>query len=198
MYRRFLAIAGICLACLTAGVMAEEMQEAMSPEMQAMMAAWEKAMTPGPQHTMLMEQAGDWKYTLTYWMPGSGPSTSEGTAKREAIHGGRALQESMTGEWMGETFRGMALTGYDNVTGEFWSTWIDNMSTGLALTRGSWDEETKTLTFEGEMPDPMGGTMMMRIVQKTESADREVSEFYERKGDDPERKSMEIVYERVK
>lgn len=199
MFRRFLAIAGICLVSLTVGVMAEETQQAMPPEMQAMMEAWEKAMTPGPQHAMLMEQAGDWKYTLTYWMPGSEEgSTSTGTAMREALHGGRTLQEILTGEWMGETFKGIALTGYNNVTGEYWSTWIDNMSTGVILLQGSSDEEAKTLTLEGEVPDPMGGTMQMRIVQKTESADHEHHEFYERKGDDAWHKSMEIVYERVK
>ena len=34
---------------------------------------------------------------------------------------------------MGMPFEGIGRTGYDNVTGKYWSTWIDNMSTGCYL-----------------------------------------------------------------
>jgi hypothetical protein len=172
-----------------------EMPSDVPPEMQAMMEAWQKAMTPGEPHEHLAEAAGTWKLTMKMWMdPAGEPEINEGTAEREMILGGRYLQEVVTGTVMGMPFEGHSLTGYDNTTGQYWGTWVDNLSTGLMTMKGERDGDR--FIWHAEATDPMtGGTAEMKIVITSESPDREVSEFFEKRGDE-EVKTMEIVYER--
>jgi len=56
--------------------------------------------------------------------PGTEPEVSTGTASRRMILGGRYLEETVHAMMMGEHFEGLGLTGYDNVTGSWWGTWV--------------------------------------------------------------------------
>jgi hypothetical protein len=101
----------------------EEAMEApeMSADEAAMMEAWMKAMTPGPQHQMLADTAGEWTFTIKSWMdPEAEPMVSEGTAHRTMELGGRVVEEVVESSMMGQPFEGIGRTGYDNLTGE-WS-----------------------------------------------------------------------------
>lgn len=190
----------LLLAALPAAAQEEGAMQApeMSPEEAAMMETWRKAMTPGPQHEMLAKGAGEWSYEITAWMePGAEPMVSTGTAVRTMELGGRVVHEVITGNFMGEPFEGIGRTGYDNLTGEWWSTWTDNMSTSLMVMDGEWDDATKSWTFVGEGPDMMtGGKKTMKMVVRVESENREVGEMWEAGPDGEMRKSMEIVYTR--
>jgi hypothetical protein len=183
------------------GAMEGEMQHGemgdMSPEEAAMMAAMEKAMTPGEPHARLAEMAGDWKLTVTSWMaPDQPPMVAEATAHRKMTMGGRVLHESVEGTMMGMPFEGEGETGYDNVTGEYWSTWIDNMSTGVTLGRGHWDEEQNALVMHSEYVDPVSHEpKKVRMVTKVKP-DQEVFVWYD-VTDGDETRTMQIVYERT-
>ena len=193
-----LGVLALALLCSPVGAQQNEPAE-MSPDEAAIMQAWEEAMTPGPQHAEMAALEGTWAMTTTWWMyPDSPPQVAQGTAVRTMIMEGRVLQERVTSPGMfGQPFEGLALTGYDNVTGAYWGTWTDNMSTGVTLTTGRWDDAAGMFVFEGETPDPMtGGTMPMRIESRTDGDDREVSEFFFPGPDGQMFKSMEIVYER--
>lgn len=128
-----LTFAAICLFAAGAASGQEGQREAaMSAEQQAMMQAWEDAATPGEAHAWLMEDAGTWDVTQTMWMePGAEPLVVHGTAVREPILGGRVLRETVSSTFMGESFTGIAHTGYDNVTDTFWGTWMDNLGTDI-------------------------------------------------------------------
>jgi len=168
----------------------------MSAEEKAMMEAWQKAATPGPEHAMLAESAGRYKLTVKTWhQPGGEPDTSEGTAERTMALGGRVLEEKVTSSMMGMPFEGIGRTGYDNVRKTYWSTWTDNMSTALFVMNGTINEDGSS-TFQGEMVDPMtGGTMTMRIEGRMEGG-KEIIEFYHpAPGGEGEMKGMELVYE---
>lgn len=181
---------------------AQEEMEMQAPEMSAeeaaMMETWTKAMTPGPQHEMLAKGAGEWKFTIRSWMdPEAEPMESVGTAVRSMELGGRVAREVVTATFMGEPFEGIGRTGYDNLTGKWWSTWTDNMSTSVMVMEGDWDEETQSWTFVGEGPDIMtGGKKTMKLVLRMENEDREVGEMYEAGPDGEMHKTMEIVYTR--
>jgi hypothetical protein len=189
--------------CLGLAVAAQEEEpaaghaEEMTPEMAAAMAAWQKAMTPGPPHERLAAQAGEWKIEVTMWMePGAPPMVSEGTASRQMVMGGRHLQEDVVSTFMGMPFEGRAVSGYDNVTGKYWSTWVDNMSTGLMSSEGTWDEATATGTFVGTVVDPLtGAEKEVKNVMRIVSPDKEVHEMWDTVEGEPY-KSMEIVYQR--
>jgi len=151
MFKSIFALLAFSLLIFTASLNAQD-------EMSADQKAWMEYMTPGPMHEMMAESVGEWNTKSTFWMnPEGKPMESEGTAKFEMLLGGRYLKSTHTGPMMGMQFEGIFLQGYDNATGEFTATWIDNMGTGISVSKGTYDEGTKTLNFTGTMIDPMSG-----------------------------------------
>jgi hypothetical protein len=171
----------------------------MSPEMKKMMEAYEKAGAPGKEHQWLATKAGTWDFEGKFWMdPAAPPMEAKGTSERTTQLGGRVLAEKVTSAgFMGQPFEGHGMTGYDNTTGEYWSTWNDSMSTGLMLSKGSCDDK-KVCTFKGEFKDPATGSMKtMRSVMREEGPDKEVHEAFETT-EGKEVKTMELTYTRKK
>jgi hypothetical protein len=129
---------------------------AMSPEQQKMMDNMMKAMQPGENHKRLASFAGSWTTHVKVWMmPGQPPAESDGTMEAKWVMGGRYMMSNFTGSFMGQPFEGQATDGYDNLTGKYVSTWIDNQGTGMLNTSGTCDAGCKVLTETGEMMDPM-------------------------------------------
>ena len=170
---------------------------AASPSADAMK-AMEQAAAPGAAHKALEPFIGEWKAEVKAWMaPGQPPSESKGTAKASWILDGRYVQEEFSGDFMGQPFRGISLTGYDNVRGKYRSVWVDNMSTTIVTSEGDLDAAGKVLTFNGDYACAMTGEkhkqtkMISRIVNK----DKHVFEMH-----DPSlganSKVMEITYTR--
>lgn len=200
-----LAIVGVVVSFLLSSAAAAQQQTGqaqppMTKEQQAMMDAWQKAMTPGPQHKMLAMGEGNWTFEATMWMdPAAPPTKSTGTVTQRVIMGGRYVQADHKGTMMGMPFEGTALSGYDNVTGKYQSAWWDNLSTMIMLVEGTYDEATRTFTYKGEVPDPVKPSTMVAVRQviRIESHDRHVMEWYDTR-EGKETKSMEIVYTRAK
>ncbi len=174
----------------------EDMPE-MDAEQAAMMEAWMKAGTPGEAHEWLSGFVGNWKLEIKSWMdPASEPMVSMGTAERSMVMDGRVLQETMQSDMMGTPFSGRSLTGYNNVTGKYWGTWIDTMSTGVFVSHGSRDADSGAITLDGEFVNPMtGGTTKTRSIMHAEGDDKMVFAWYEDHGEG-EMKTMEITYTR--
>ena len=173
----------------------------MSPEVQAMMAAWEKAMTPGEQHARLAEHfEGTWDTKMSLWMePGAEPMVSTGTSTNTMILGGRQLKMEYSGIFMDMPFMGIGFTGYDNVRGVYTGSWTDNMTTGTMVSTGTYDAATATYTFKSEMPDPMHGGAMVPIREtiKIVDANHHVMEMFETR-DSVEARTMVLDYIRRK
>lgn len=193
-----------CALLLPVVASAQQTQDAapkMSAEQQAMMAAWQKAATPGPQHAQLAEHfAGTWDTRQTMWMdPSTPPTTETGKSVDTAVLGGRHVQTEFSGRFMGQPFQGIGFTGYDNVRGKYTSTWSDNMSTGVMVTEGDYDPATKTYTFRGQMADPMndGAMIAIRETIRIVDADHHVMEMFEPR-DGKEVRTMQIEYARAK
>lgn len=166
-------------------------------DMAAQQQAWMDYMTPGPMHEMMAKSVGDWKATIKFWMdPTSEPMVSEGTSKIEMILGGRYLKETSNSTVMGMPMEGIGIQSYDNASKEFTSMWIDNMGTGMSIAKGTFDEETSTLTMHGTMVDPMSG-QEMKIKETLHIIDdnNHVFEMFIDQGQG-EVKSMEVDYKR--
>jgi hypothetical protein len=76
------------------------------------------------------------------------------------ILGGRYQQSTHKGTFEGMPFEGMSIVGYDNAKKKFYSTWVDNMGTGIMYLEGTYDPATKTTTYTGKQVDPMTGQDM--------------------------------------
>jgi hypothetical protein len=192
------------LAILLAGLLApafaaEPPAPPSSADQQAMMAAWQKAATPGAQHAQLAEHfQGAWTTRMSIWMePGAEPVTETGTATFEPVLGGRQLRMYYKGSFMGMPMEGVGLSGYDNTRARYTSVWNDNMSTSTMVSTGDYDPATRTYTYVGEMADPMkdGKLMAVRETIRIVDAAHFVMEMFEAH-DGEEVRTMQIEYAR--
>ncbi|MGO4221253.1 DUF1579 domain-containing protein [Lysobacter sp. TAF61] len=172
----------------------------LTADQQAMMRAWEKASQPGEQHKQLAAMVGKWTTKQTMWMgPDTPPMTETGSATNTLVLGGRHIRQDFRSSWMGQPFEGVGYTGYDNVTGKYYSSWMDSGSTGVFVSNGDYDPATRTYTFVGEMADPnaKGAKVPVRQVVRMVDNDHEVFEMYETRGG-KESRTMQIEYTRQK
>jgi hypothetical protein len=167
--------------------------EGMTPEQQA---AWERASAPGPEHDRMGRMTGTWDCEAKVMLPGQPAQESRGRMVIAPEMGGRYQRGKYASAMMGMEFHGEFTLGHNNVTGEYESVWIDNMSTGMATTRGKMDGAE--LTLRGEYTDP--ATMKPIKVRETlrwVDDDTMEQRFFDDRGEG-ETESMSIVYHRVK
>jgi hypothetical protein len=168
----------------------------MTPEQKAEMEAYMKAGTPGGPHQALASSAGSYDLKIKSWHePGAPAMEDSGTATRSMALGGRVLVEEVNSSMMGMPFTGHGMMGFDNVSGKYWSTWNDSMSTGIMVNEGTCDSQTKICTFTGSWNDPIKKTpVKARMTTRWTSPTTEVFEMYGPGKDGKEMKMMEITY----
>ena len=197
--KRSRTVLAIALVALCTSALAQHEHGDKKPAMDpAMMDAMMKAGTPGTAHQQLEPFVGTWTTQVTSWMvPGADPMKMEGTSETKWVMGGRYLEQRFSGNFMGMPFEGVGYTGYDNVKKHYWSTWMDNMSTGFFISTGT--AAGKTWSFSGSMPDPMTGKDMRADSKITiTDADHHTMEMWAPGPDGKMFKSMEMLYSRKK
>ncbi|MBK8916059.1 MAG: DUF1579 domain-containing protein [Phycisphaerales bacterium] len=162
---------------------------------------------PGEHHKQLEYMVGEWNYTCKVWMdPSAPPNESTGVCNSRSLMDGRFIQSDHSGKFkmpgadgsmMDFDFKGMALTGYDNARKCFVGAWIDNMSTSIMNTTGTYDASSKTYTYVGESEEVPGVTVKIRETIRIIDKDKHTFEFY-RTMDGKEIKVMELTYTRKK
>ena len=173
---------------------------AVDAEKQAKMAEMQKYTTPNENHKALEPLVGTWKSSAKFWMsPDAPPEVSEGASENRWIMGGRFVEQDFKGTSMGQPFEGMGITGYDTIRGEYTSTWLDNMATGIMVASAQFDPATQTLNQKGTMSCPltMEKKRPIRSVWKIVDKDHNLYEAFMKDKDGKEFKAMEIAYERI-
>ena len=156
--------------------------------------AWQEYMTPGANHELLARYSGEWKQIITFWSaPGAQPTTSEVSCIIQMIFDGRYQESIHRGMVNDLPFEGRGLMAYDNAAGKFYSTWIDNMSTGVMQTAGTFDSKNQRMELKGEMVDPVTKKISkIREVVYFRSDNEQLHEMYTTPFGGVEYKSMEI------
>ncbi len=197
--RAFTGVVVAALLVLAAGtpVGAQEGTQ-MDPAAQAAMKAWMDYGTPGPAHKELTSAVGTWKVaTKMYQAPGAPPEESTATSEITSWWGGRYVVEKFEGTWAGTPFSGFSVNAYDNLKKKYIATWMDSMSTGLAVFEGGPDASGKVFTYHGEMPDPVAGKFVpSRTVVTLVDANHRRFESFGPGPDGKEFKMMEMLYTR--
>jgi hypothetical protein len=97
---------------------------------------------------------------------------------------------------MGMPFTGQSMTGYDNVSGKYWATWIDSMSTGMMVSRGTCAAD-RSCEFVGTYNDPIqGGPVESRFKTWWTDPNTQKFEMYGPGKDGKEMKMMEMTYKK--
>ncbi len=183
----------------TVVVESSETPEAPKPDSATVANAWEAYMTPSKAHEMLAKDTGTWDADMTFYSPDSPePMKYKATATYKMILGGKYQEGNYSGNMMGMPFEGKGLVAFDNATQEYVSTWIDNMGTGMLISKGKYDEASKTLTFLGTMVDPVTKKekQIKEIITYIDENTQKMEMFDVDNG--KEFKSMEILSKRKK
>ncbi len=194
---------GIGLLCLTilfsVGMIQDSKNAPPSAEDMALQAAMIEYATPGEHHEFLASRAGDWNLAGKMWFgPGTEAMEFVSTSTMESVMGGRYLIEHVEGEFRGETFQGMGIGGYDNLTGHFVGAWIDTHGTGIMRMKGKAEPGSDEIEYVGKAPDfATGKYKQTRMVEKLIDADSFIVVAYDTTPDGKEYKSMELTYTRA-
>ncbi|HEX2501483.1 MAG TPA: DUF1579 domain-containing protein [Methylomirabilota bacterium] len=193
-----IALASAVVVALAAPAVAQQGQKApeMTPEQKAEMEAYMKAGTPGGPHRAMASSAGQYDLKIKSWHEPGGPAMEDtGTATRSMALGGRVLVEEIKSSMMGMPYTGHGMMGFDNVSGKYWSTWNDSMSTGIMVNEGTCDAEKKTCTFTGSWNDPIKkAPVQARMSTRWTNPTTEVFEMWAPGKDGKEMKMLEITY----
>ena len=168
------------------------------------MKKWMEAATPGEAHAKLKPMAGKWTFVTKWRMAADQPwSESTGKAEFKWIMGDRFLVQDIKGNpdpsMGGMSFEGHGMMGYDNVSKKYYSTWADNMGTGIMTSTGTIDGSGKTITYSGEYNDPMTGqNKTAKSVTKIEGDDKFVFQMFDKAPDGKEFSNLEVTYTRAK
>lgn len=180
-------------------VVAATPEATVKPDSAAVAKAWEAYMTPSKAHEMLAKDNGTWTSELTFWSPDDPKEMkSTSTVTYKMIMDGRYQESNYSGNMWGMPFEGKATVAYDNATEEFISSWIDNMGTGMFITRGKYDEASKTMTLYGNMVDPVTKKekRIKEIITYIDADNQKMEMFDVENG--KEFKSMQVISKRKK
>ena len=199
--RSTFALAALAALCLSLPTTAPAQQEgdmpAMTPEMQAEMAAWMKLAQPGDHHEHLAPFVGRWKGKVTMWMgPDQAPMVEESEADVRWLMGGRFLQWQQTGSFGDMPFEGMAIEGYNNGEERYESVWLDNFGTILLFFSGSCSDDGKHRKMTTKFADVVAGGMVdYRTEYQWIDSDHFTYSAFMNRGDG-EFRNLRIEYER--
>lgn len=159
------------------------------------MEAWMKLASPGENHKLLGNMVGDWTYSIKSWMaPDQPPMESTGTMHAEWILGGRYVSSVWKGAFMDMEFEGHGLDGYDNISKQYVSSWVDNMGTGIMQSAGTCDQAKNACTLMGTTMDPeTGKEMKVKSVSEMKDKNTFHLEMYGIAPDGKEMKMMELT-----
>ena len=169
----------------------------MSPEQMAEMEAWMKAGTPGEQHKWLAGMIGEWDCDLEFRHgPDEEFEAGKGTSVSEWVLDGRIVKSEFASEFMGMPFQGLGFNGYDNVKGEFFSIWMDSMTTGFVSDSGHANDDGTEIEYHGGYTDPMGNKIKTRNVVRDIDENKTIFEMYQSKNGGDMYMHGRIVYNR--
>ena len=160
-----------------------ELPPGVNPEdIQACIAAG----TPGKMHEQLAKSVGTWEGKSQMWMgpTATEPARGECSQTIKVVLDGRYIQGEMTGELPGMgPFKGLGITGFDNVSQKFVGSWIDNHSTGIMQGVGELSKDGKTLTWSFTYNCPI--TKKPAVVRQVETYPDDKTQIFEMFTTDP-------------
>ena len=149
------------------------------------------------EHEALSKSCGQFTVDGEFWMaPGQPATKMPATATRKMIMNGYFLQEDFKAKFMGTDFEGRLIHGYDTVTKEHVSVWIDNTSPFITINRGTRADGVLTTTtrdvnrMTGQMKDA-------KSVVKTDDMGQIEYASYDTPKDGKEQMTMRLKYKRA-
>ena len=160
----------------------------------------EEYATPGNEHQALSPLVGKWKIESKFWMEaGKEPIYDKGYANNYWVLDGRYIKEDYEGNWDGKPYKGYGFLGYDKVKKEYTSTWIDNFSTTIMTSKGSFCTKSNKLTMKTISSCPVSGhSLEGKNITRIIDNDNHILEMHNPGPDGKLMKTGELKYTRIK
>jgi hypothetical protein len=127
---------------------------------------------PTAEHKIVTAEEGTWDATVkSYKAPDSEPSVSKGVEVNTVVTGGLWLSSVFKGDFEGMAFEGHGQYGYDPIKKKYVGTWIDSFSPSLTVLEGSYDPDTKTMTYTGDGVWPIDNSKLTQKMVTTTKSD---------------------------
>jgi hypothetical protein len=147
---------------------------------------------PTETHKELVKGAGEWVGSITIFTPGA-PEQKSAARETVVAIGEFWIQAHFVTEFMGMPYVGTGCVGYDERAKKYVGTWIDSMSSYLAVMEGEMDEQSGKLVMRWTAPD-MTGQMTQHRHETVHGKDSYTSTFYA--GEDSTEPTMKIEMKR--
>ena len=168
-----------------------------APSYDDMMKMWADMNKPVAEHKECAKLVGEWDMAVKSVNPMNPAEIheSKGSEKVEWLMEGRYLKAETHGVMGKEPFTGCSISGFNNVTKKFETTWTDSMSTGQMLYVGTRDEKG-VLRMTCQYDDPVsGGKRESRMTSEWKDDNTRLMKMYEVEGGN-EMLVMEATYTR--
>lgn len=155
--RRFVGFAGIAIAVVVVAAVTVRSQEpSADQDPAAMMEAFMKYASPGPEHEALAPLVGDFDVKLKVFMagPGGPAMESDATASARWVLGKRFVQQEASATLMGMPWDSITMTGYDRGKQQYVSSSANSMDTQMTILYGSRHRDSGDLVFYGPLDEP--------------------------------------------
>ncbi len=153
--------------------------------------------TASTEHEILKLEEGTWDATMTMFMGPAGPYDPPQKSKGKETNrmlGDFWLVSDFSGRFDGEPFEGRGQFGYDAEEKKYVGTWIDSTMPSAMKMEGTYDAETKTMTYETEGRGMEGNPYKGRNVVVYGKDERVMTMYAAAPGTDEMVKVMEVVY----
>jgi hypothetical protein len=151
--------------------------------------------TPGPEHEVLKREVGTWDAVVEL-TPGQGapPTKSTGVEVNTMGCGGLCLITDLKADMMGVAFEGHGIGTWDAAKKKYVGTWMDSMSTGIAVTEGTYDAAARRFTGSVEGPDATGKVTRSRTVSEWRDEKTRVFTMHVTGSDGKDAEVLRITY----
>jgi hypothetical protein len=120
---------------------------------------------PGEHHERLAAIVGTWGADFKVWLaPEAEPVVTAGQVESRWILGKRFVETTYQTDFMGQSFAGKGVEGYDSQAKEYVGTWRDNQGTLTLVLTGQCEEDCRIRTMEGRFTEPVSG---QQLTQRT-------------------------------
>lgn len=152
-----------------------------------------------PMHHMLMGAIGHWQIEIRTWATPEQkePSSSVFECETRPLGDGKFAISEIRGISNNMPYEARCVMGFNSVTQKFERVWFDNLSTGVLMLEGTYDQAANKITYNGKVKDPRThqDVPIRQVLDMTDPGNQVLTVFTQLK-EGKDYKSMELIYRR--
>ena len=167
----------------------------LSATLPATLSAQETAAVP-EEMAILKHEVGQWDAEIKFWMPGTDGVTESTGVETCSMIGEHWLNSQFDYEAFGQKFGGHGVFGFDSEKKHYVGTWYSSDSPHPIPMTGTWDADSKTITYEMSGKDGMGNPLKGKVMTTYVDDNQKNFEMHIDVGGGTLHKMMEVKYTR--